>query len=146
MTSLVSMPRRKLPLRLKRAEFAYTRYFELVPAGVPHEEVASTSFWAHVMPVLRVLDIVEAVAEDGAWEADLRLVRKSPGRLEWRVLRHFSGAPVEQDRPARFELKWGGPALKWTIRDRRDGKVVAEGFNKPGAEQEMARLEVEAAR
>ena len=148
MTFVKSLNQR-LPIRLKRAEFESQHYVEIIPAGIPFSEVMSTQFWSHVETRLRVYDIVEVIAEDGSFDADMRLVRKAPGRLEWRVLRNVSGAPVEgvvkPGKPARHELKWGGPRAKWTVKDKRTGKTLVEGYDKAEAQAELERLEAEAA-
>jgi len=127
-----------LPLRLKRAEYEFTRYVEIVPAGTPLEAAMASHYWVHVHRGLRIYDEIVLIAADGSFDATVRVVAidDRAGTIRFRVLnfvgaegRPTSGAAVKE---SLVELKHRGHG-KWAAIDRASGKVLVEGVSKEEA-------------
>ena len=142
----MTMPK-TLPIRLKRAEFERNVYFEVVPPGTTIEDVMSGDFWVHVRKTIRVNDVIEAVAADGSFDADLRVVsiNLASGAMAFRVLRNVTGKPSAVVKPQgaeRFKVqhvRFG----QYAILELKTGAKVADGLDKEAAVAEKARLEAE---
>lgn len=135
------------PTRLKRSEFEVNRYFVMIEPGVTLDDVMTGDYWMHVRKVLRVNDVIEAVAGDGSFDAELRIlsINQNSGAMTFRVLRNTVGkaGPIAKSvAEDRFELKHAGFA-KYRITERKTGTVVVDGVDKATAESEKARLEAE---
>ena len=135
------------PVRLKRAEFERNVYVEVVPPGVTLEDVMQGDYWVHVRKSIRVNDIIEVMAADGAFDAEIRVlsINQLSGAMTFRVLRSFVGKPGAIAKPQsgeRFEVKHDKFG-RYKIFERKTGAVVADGLDKAGAEAERLRLEDE---
>ncbi len=75
------------------AEYSRSVYFVTIPRKFTFEDVLDPSFWRHAT-ILRPNDRLELVAEDGSWDADVRVTAASPGFAILRVLREWR-APVD---------------------------------------------------
>ena len=130
----------------RSAEFVRTIHFAPIPAGVTLDMVLKPPFWAHHVNRLQVNDVIEAVSEDGSFDAELRVVAKAPGFARVRVLRVWQSdeAPAvvapEGDMPVSKDL----PRIEFTkTRKFRllgfDGSEVKTGIPSRGeAERELA--------
>ena len=126
--------------RLQRTDYVVNNYTELVAAGITLEDVMSFAYWVNEAGSFRLNDIVNVIAQDGSFEARLRVIRLAPGFIEFRILNEWR--PTLQDSGSgRFELGWAGPKGKWFVREVATGKKLAEGLEKPAAIAELARLD-----
>ena len=137
-----------IPIRLRRAEYEFTKYVEVVPAGVSLEAAMASDYWAHVHRGLRLYDEIVLIAADGYFDATVRVIATDScaGTIRFRVLnfvgaegKPISGGAVAMESP--FELKHRGHG-KWVALDRASGKVLAEGTKEEvsaAAEAENAR-------
>lgn len=134
----------KMPMRLTLADYQRSRYFVAVDPGTPFSVVTGTEYWANVAKALKPMDVVEVVALDGAFDAELRLLSKTPARLEWRVLRKTDGEarPIVADTESAFRVVHKGRG-SWAVQDRQTGDFLADGLDKVAAEQEAAKLDAE---
>lgn len=138
---------KNLPVRLELADFGRNRYFEMTAPGVTLEDVMSGDYWVHVRKALRVNDILETVAADGAFDAELRIlsVNQASGAMVFRVLRNIKGAVgavAKSSGADRFTIKHDKFG-KYQIIERKTGRVVVDGLDKASTEAEKARLEEE---
>lgn len=134
----------KTPIRLKPADYERTRYFVTVEPGIPFSAVLTTGFWAHVHKTLKPFDVIEVVALDGSFDADIRLISYTPTQLKWRVLRetHGEAGSVEVETESAFKVSHKGRG-QWGVQDRRSGEWLAEGLSKEDAEATKASLDAE---
>lgn len=77
----------KRPTRLFPKQVSgWMEYQELVPAGTPVSMLISGEYFANVALYLRPGDLIDAVAEDFAFEIKLRLTSKTGDKLNFAVL------------------------------------------------------------
>lgn len=136
----MTLPTVGLPTRLSLESFLCNRYVEIADPGVALEDVMSFGYWAHVHPQLRIHDLIEIIAADGSFEADLRVIRKGPGFLQFRLIREWRPEIVEA-KAGRFEAVWSGPAQRWCVRSVDSGEKIMTGLDKAAALSECTRLE-----
>lgn len=126
------------PTRLNRAEHVRSNYFQVVPEGQTLESALSPDFWAHTRKQLRLYDLFELVAEDGAFDALVRItsINNVTGEIVFRVLSNVAGAPAAQtyvpDRSDRFEVKSRGFG-RYAVMEKETGNMVADGLSKEKA-------------
>lgn len=137
---------RKLPLKLERAEFRRTCYFHMAVQGVPLAEVMKGDYWVHVRNRFQPNDLIEVVAEDGAYDAVIRIlsINTKSGAMTFRVLSNVVGKamPVARVTTDRFEIK-DRKFGNWSIYEIQTGTEVVKGLSKDEAVAEKARLEGE---
>jgi len=136
---------KQLPVRLTFADYGRNRYFEVIPPGVTLDEVMTGDYWVHVRKRLRVNDVMEVVAADGSFDADLRIlsINQASGDIRFRVLRNVAGTPADAAKPVpaeRYEAKHKRLG-QWHIIEKATGAVVVDGLSKDEAVAEKARLE-----
>lgn len=75
---------------LNRADFRPNAYVEVVPTGLLLEDICTSGYWSAVRPLLRPMDIIEAIAADGSFDAQIRITEISAtGAMTFRVLREW---------------------------------------------------------
>jgi hypothetical protein len=136
------------PHNLRRSELVYNRYSEILAPGETLEDAINADKWVNVRRMLRVHDVIEVIASDGAFEAELRvtMINQLTGAIKFRVISHLVATPSKQESvPAgdRYEVKHAGHG-KWRVQEKETGLIAADGLDKEGAEQ--ARLEAELSR
>jgi hypothetical protein len=117
------------------AEFTRSDWFVLVPTGVTVEQLTVPSFWAHQVSKLRKHDRVEAVAEDGSFDVELRVIDKDVGFAKMRILREWrnpemavpSNKEQYSDKPHHFPCVDYKAASGWRVIGF-DGNVVKENL------------------
>ena len=127
-----------LPYRLAVAEQSRTAYFFMAAPGTAIEDILTREFWQHVETQLRINDVIDVVAADGSFDVTLRLIRKAPGFLGWRIIRDWRAEIVEAS-DGKFAVKWMGPVVKWCVVESATGKKVVEGLDKAAATAELQR-------
>ena len=128
-----------IPIRLRRAEYEFTKYVEVVPAGVSLEAAMSSDFWAHVHRGLRLYDEIVLIAADGSFDATVRVIAidSRAGTIRFRMLnfvgaegKPIRGGAVAMESP--FELKHRGHG-RWAVIERATGKTMLENATKDEA-------------
>jgi hypothetical protein len=127
-----------MPYRLKVAEQERTAYFWTATPGTVVEDILTRDYWQHVENQLRINDVIDVVAADGSFDVTIRLVRKAPGFLGWRVIRDWQSQAVETN-DGKFSAKWLGPAAKWCVVESASGKKLADGLDKAAAMADVQR-------
>lgn len=74
------------------AQYARSEWYIKVPMGTTLEMLLTPSFWAHHQVKLRIGDKIEAIAEDGTFDVDLRVIDKDVGYAKMRVLRKWEAS------------------------------------------------------
>ncbi|MDE2440030.1 MAG: hypothetical protein KGP14_03320 [Betaproteobacteria bacterium] len=136
------------PIRLKRVEVEYNRYFDVVPPGITLEEVMTTDYWVNVRRQIRLHDVLEVVAADGAFDAEFRvtMIDHIRGLMTFRLLRETKGPKIAASLPSqadRYAVKHRGHG-NWAVVEIATGSVVSEGMSREAAE--ATRIEAEAGR
>src|SRR5436190_1383551 len=96
------------PIKLQRADFANSHYVDIAPPGVCAEDVQSFTYWQHVADRLKLYDEIDVIAADGSFDLQLRVTRRAPGMIDFRVLRQWQ---IESTEPAGelYAARWMGP-------------------------------------
>ncbi|MGA0595607.1 hypothetical protein [Enterovirga sp. CN4-39] len=131
------------PTALKQAGFGFNRYDVLIPKGVPFSALLVPEFWTNVGMRLRRFDVVRAVADDGAFDAELTVANDpapKPGfaslpNVQMRLLRYWDPSmedtqaigEIAGDTEVGFRAEWGGPNHKYRVIDPNGG-VIAKGM------------------
>lgn len=134
--------------RFQLAEFKRHIFRARPEVNTKPEALLDPVYWAHVGANLNLYDKIEAVAEDGAWFAELIVTGKSPQGVSVRFtnfvdLTAEAEVPEAEDAddlaaivykkndpvpPAGFAYKWQGVKGKFTIYRLSDKAVIAEGI------------------
>ena len=138
----------KKPARIKPADYERTRYFVACEPGTTMADITGTEFWANVAKSLRHLDVIEAVAMDGSFDVEMRLVSKTPAKLTWRILRASQTAEgavsIETEQPQNFVVSHRGRGT-YGVQKKSTGEWLAEGLSRQDAEAAAAEMEAERA-
>lgn len=98
--------------------------------GTAPEALLDPHYWAHVSARLSVGDVIEVLAEDGSYFAEL-LVRDAGtlfAKVAFKSPVTVFAKPEEDDRalPAGYEIKWRGPKVRFGVVHDKD--VLKDGF------------------
>lgn len=102
--------------------------FRVTPElGTPSAALLDQHYWAHVSAKLRVGDVIEVLAEDGAYFAELlvRDVGNLYAKVALKNVIEFAKAEALPT-PVGYEVKWRGPKLKFGVLHGTD--VLKDGF------------------
>lgn len=134
------------PIRLNREETMHTRYFVVVPEGVPLADVMTGDFFVNVRNSLRPHDMISAVAADGSFDAEFRVVsiNRISGVIKFRLLRNAvidaEKVQASDDIEDRYDVKHAGHG-SYSVIEKATGNKVIEGLDKESAHAEKTRLE-----
>lgn len=92
-----------LPSTIRRSEHEISHWFLRVVPGVTPADVASPDFWAHLAARIGVDDRIEVVAQDGSFDADLRVIAID-GRKQWAQVRVLRGWPEASWEPHKLDV------------------------------------------
>lgn len=114
--------------RLKEARSTRRRWWADIPAGTAFETILQPDYWRHqVRAGIKPLDLIEALCEDGTWEALLRVM--FVGRVEVQLSKIYYVEHKEADEAVDsddYEVHWKGPVLKWVVRNKSNGAVIKD--------------------
>ena len=110
--------------RFKEAGFVRQHYVADIPSGVDLKTVLTSDYWKHVAPQLRPLDLIEAINEDGSWEAMLRVMYASPTEVKLDVIfkRERAVEAPTADKDSAYRIAWISPGAKFGVFNK-DGNV-----------------------
>lgn len=138
----MSIPTHVPPLRLFTREDQGSHWEHRFPAGTLREHVLDPRVWGHVARKLRRFDTITALAEDGSFDIQLRVLAVDPQGMwaQTAILRERAcdAIPTLAADRGGFIIEYSGPQL-WRIRRGED--LVAEGLpTEAAAEALLARL------
>lgn len=137
----------KMPTRLWPKGQKWAEYNEIVEPGFSLDTVMSRDYWIHVHQNLRPFDVISVVAADGSFDADIRLISKTPTEMKFRLIRGGETAQkvaISRDEAKdRFTVTHRGRG-SYGVQEKVTGNFVAEGLDKESAEAERERLEMAA--
>lgn len=108
--------------------------------GVEYEALFKPEYWAHVARKMHPGDLVEINAEDGTYFAQLFVVATGSNAAAVVEISKTELQTTElPDATSGFEVKWGGPVLKWIVTRLSDNVRVATNLDtKLAATEAMA--------
>lgn len=132
---------------LVRSDFKRTDYFIEVASGTPFSAVLAPDFYRHVARRLKVHDCLEVVAEDGSFDATVRVVEVNEQGLyaKVRVLRLWTPAETV-DAPAPEAPTADGyrvefvKADKWRVIDPQNTVIFKGLASEVEAKEALARF------
>lgn len=137
----------KLPNRLWPKGQKWAEYNEIVEPGFPLSVVMSRDYWVNTQDRLRPFDVITVVAADGSFDADIRLISKTPTEMKFRLIRGGETAQkvtISRDETKdRFAVTHRGRG-SYGVQEKATGHFVAEGLDKESADAEKSRLEMAA--
>lgn len=119
--------------RMKEASFVRALYVLNADDGAQPEDLQSPEFWAHVASTLKNFDRIEVRAADGTWLAECLVLEVARGWARVHVLQVYrlTAEDVAQTSGAlaslEHEVRWRGPAAKWSVIRKADGAILHEG-------------------
>lgn len=118
------------PIRLPMAQSAHKVFHHAPEEGVGVEALTAPDYWAHVARGMTAGDRIEVLAGDGSYWAMLLVRAAGRNEAHVQVLQHVPlGAQVEaQDAAAPYEVKFRGPARKWSVMRKADKAVIRDEF------------------
>lgn len=126
-TRTLQRPTTALPAEVARNVWAVQ-----AAEGVQTADVASSRFFSHLQPKLRVGDRVELTAHDGSWMLDLRVMASEAGAVRTFVLHRYDFgdkvAPKELIAADGYVAQYGSEQTKWRIVRVEDKAVLKDGF------------------
>ncbi len=101
-----------------------------VPEGVSLETVLQPTYLKHYARDIRPADIIEALCEDGSWEASLRVMYVSTAEVRMQVRWQTDYDEMVEDEPESdtHEVKWKGPAMKFAVVRKDNKEIIQSGF------------------
>lgn len=99
------------------------------PAGTDPKSLENPASWVNLARFLKARDRIEAMPEDGAWTAEYVVLHKSPIGATVFCLNHWDLEGANVADASDFEVKWGGPAVKFRVLRVSDGEVLKSGFD-----------------
>lgn len=113
-------------------EFARQVHRTTIPSGVSFADILPADAWSLVSARFVQGDIIEALAEDGSWYAELLVRECSNVHAKVGVLMHKdfvvkTAVPVVEDPDFKVEFK--GPNHKWSVIRVKDAVNVKNGLS-----------------
>jgi hypothetical protein len=135
-----------------RAEFDRSHFHLVIPAGMGFtaDDLTNPHFWQHHAAKMSVYDMVDAVAADGSFDVQMRVIKKDVGKVFMRVLRRWedpalvaslaaeaeAAAAAKADAPEKppgvYDVPEGyrlkkGPRGAWRVHRAHDNAVLYTG-------------------
>jgi hypothetical protein len=79
-----------------------------VPHGVTFDQVRENAYWANAWKRFqgKEMSTVDFIAEDGSWEAQVRIVRVTEGKVEFRVLHEWKEEAAISEVPKGYRVEF----------------------------------------
>lgn len=116
--------------RFGLAEFKRNLFLVRPAAGTSKEDILNPVYWAHTAAHLKVHDVIEVCAEDGAYWGQLLVLSRSDVHanvveLTWTDIAANAGAEEEI---GGLRVKYGNYKTGWRVLRVSDGEVVSTGL------------------
>lgn len=117
------------PAKLQPAEHYRTRYAAIVDDGTTADDLQRPEFWCHVANKLRQMDVIEVLAEDSSYFAELLVLKTGIGFAKVLLLRKVD---LEEHAPEEdggiVAVQWKGPHRKHAVIRKSDGEILKDSF------------------
>lgn len=125
------------PALLTLASYTRNVFRVIVPHKIHPDELTNPAFWAHVAAKLHPTDLIEVVAEDNTYFAELFVVSCARNWAKVSLLRMVELDESEPDeaiakKEAEYYTDWGGNISKGRIIRVVDKAVIKDGFPSKG--------------
>ncbi len=116
--------------RIVPAEYKRTIHMVTPEAGTKIEAMLDPTYWRHVARLLKPLDRLEVMPEDGAWYAELMVIFTAQNEVKVKQLSFIELDAVDVDAIVTdtHEVKWRGPSAKFGVVNTKTGEVLKDGF------------------
>ena len=124
------------PNRMKELSYQNTMYSVVVEQGTAPKDLESPDFWAHVAALFRPYDELNVVPDDETWFAKAVVVQCGRNHAMvkvWHVIDLSQGGSAPLAAFEKYEIKWRGPKLKWSVVRKKDGAILLEEQTKDSA-------------
>lgn len=129
------MTRKIQQSRFKPAGHFTQKYEMVVEHGITIEDVKQPGFYAHIAAFLKPFDTITVSSDDQTLYAEVLVLAAERTAATVTVLRHYDLTKAEVVRyetenfaASDFEIKYRGPAAKFSLVRKDDNVVVREGF------------------
>lgn len=120
------------PTRKHLAEHQRNIWHIDVEIGTLPEDLLNPAYWAHVAREFRVLDRIEAHAEEGSWYAELLVQDCGQNYAKVAMLRKVELQSVIPESSSALltghSVSWGGKHSQFRVIREVDRKVLKDGF------------------
>lgn len=114
-----------------------------VPPNVSIDDVQDSDFWAHVASKFQSLDKLEVRWEDHSQIANLRVLWAQHGVAKVKLINveELDSSVIDAGslEGSKYDIKWKGPVLKWSIIRKSDSHLIESSFTDKGVA--MARIQ-----
>ena len=113
---------------LIETEFCRKAYRVSVPPNVKSEDLTRPAFWAHVAKDLRRGDMIEVLAEDNSFYAEVlvRSARRTDATVSMLRFQKLDKPVLEKSDTEGYEIIFRGGRAKHTV--MRNTDIIKEGF------------------
>lgn len=129
------MTRKLNQSRFKPAGHFTQRYEAVIEQGMTLEDIKQPGFYAHFAAVLRPFDTITFSSDDQTLYAEVLVLAAERTAATVTVLRSYDLTKAEVVRyevdnfaASDFEVKYRGPAAKFSLIRKDDNVVIREGF------------------
>lgn len=133
--------RRARPMILHTTEYMVTEWYHAVPPDVNMDQLLDPAHWTNVARRMQPHQRVRVDCEDGSWTALLfvRDVQRNAVQMAVQEFVDFdqvkgAGKLSDPDRE-RYDVRWGGPAIKYRVIRLSDGEEMARNMTKAQANE-----------
>ena len=114
--------------RLVETGHAWKSYTADIPAGSSLDHILAPTYWKHYTRQLKPLDVIEAMCEDGSWEASLRVtfVSRAEVKMVVRWMAEYSVDAFEAIESTTHEVKWINVGRKYGVVRKDTGEVIQD--------------------
>jgi len=131
MTDTIEKRMSKLPVnRLQPAAHYRTHYAAVVDENTTIEDLTREDYWSHVAMRLRQMDVIDVLAEDNSFYAELLVLQAGTGFAKVMLLREvkLDESLTDEGADERFSLVWKGPHRKWAVMRNSDKEILRDTF------------------
>lgn len=122
--------------RFKPAGHFSSGYEMVVEHGVTLDDIKHPNFYAHVAAFLRQGDEIKVLSDDNSMYAVVLVLKAERTSatvkvLQYNDLTNASDVVMIENKDLTmndFEIKWRGPAAKWSVVRKNDNAVIREGL------------------
>lgn len=118
------------PTRLQLAEHTSRLFSHTPKPGVSFDDLLDPDYWTHVAPQMQVGNRIDVMAPDLSWWGQLlvRDVGRRDAVVHKMIYVEMGEAESAMTTEDPYEVKWRGPARKFSVIRRSDKEVIRDEF------------------